>query len=286
MVSSVGLLQPLPIPDKVWEDISVDFIKGLPRSDGFDTLFVVVDRLSKYAHFIPLRHPFSAHIVAAAFLKEVVRLHGFLCTIISDRDKVFLSSFWTELRLHGTALRRSIAYHPQTDGQTEVVNHCLETYLRCFVGDKPKKWVQWLPWSEYWYNTSFHTSTHTTPFKVVYGRDPPPLVRFEYGSTSDLQRAQQCMLKATNTHHRKVSFMVGEKVYLKLRPYRQLSLAKRRNKKLAPKYFGPYTILEKIGPVAYKLDLPNLCALHPVFHMSLLRPAVGVFWKRSLYPYT
>ena len=120
----------------------MDFIKGLPKSKGMNTILVVVDPLSKYAHFVAMRHPFTAQTVVVAFVKEVVKLHGIPRTITTDRDKVFTSHFWTELFwLQGAKLWRSSANHPQTDEQAKVVNRSMETYLCCFVGDKPKQWL-------------------------------------------------------------------------------------------------------------------------------------------------
>ena len=143
--SPAGLLQNLPNHSQVWEHVTMGFIEGLPKSDEVDTILVVVDRLTKYGHFIALKHPFTALKVAAKFVKEVVRLHGFPTTIVLDHDKVFMSVFWREMfRLEQTQLLRSTAYRPQTDGQSEIVNKMVETYLRYFVNGQPRHWVQWL----------------------------------------------------------------------------------------------------------------------------------------------
>lgn len=272
-----GLLQPLPIPVLVWSEISMDFITNLPKSNGYEAILVVVDRLSKYSHFIPLKHPFTARSIAFIFVKEVVRLHGVPESILSDRDPLFVSIFWKELfKLIGTVLKMSSAYHPQTDGQTEVVNRCLEAYLRCFISDQPKSWAHWIPWAELWYNTSFHISTGFTPFEVVYGRKPPVLVHFLEGETRveavaqelrdrdealrqlkfNLQKAQEQMKMQADKRRKEVQFDVGDWVFLKLRPHRQQSVVQRIHQKLAPRFFGPYQIIQKVGPVAYKLKLP------------------------------
>ena len=125
----------------------MDFIGGLPKAQGHDFVLVVIDRLTRCSHFIALTHPYTAKEVALVFIKEVVWLHGFPSTIVSDRDKLFMSVFWIELfRMAGTKLRHSLAYHPEMDGQSKAVNKCLETYLKCFARTKPKQWPKWLLW--------------------------------------------------------------------------------------------------------------------------------------------
>lgn len=290
------MLQPLPVPETAWQIISLDFIEGLPKSINADTILVVVDMFSKYAHFVPLLHPFSALKVAQLFLDSVYKLHGLPQSIVSDRDKIFTSRLWQELfRLSGTTLKLSSSYHPQTDGQTERVNQCLETFLRSFAHACPKKWVHWLSLAEYWYNTSFHSSLGRSPFEVLYGRSPRHFGLSTADTTTqlDLQtwldqrelmvklvrqhlhRAQQRMKFQADKNQTEREFKVGDMVYLKLQPYVQTSVATRANHKLSFKYFGPYPIIQCIGAIAYKLQLPPSATIHPVVHVSQLKRSVG-----------
>ncbi|KOM49767.1 hypothetical protein LR48_Vigan08g059400 [Vigna angularis] len=294
--SPQGLLQPLPIPNAIWEEISMDFIVKLPKSRGYDAVLVVVDRLSKYGHFIPLKHPYSARTIAEVFVKEIVRLHGVPLSIVSDRDPLFLSNFWKELfKLQGTHLKMSTAYHPESDGQTEVVNRVLEGYLRCFCSEQPKGWCIVLPWAEYWYNTSYQESAKCTPFETVYGRPPPSLHRFVPGETlveavnQELQtrdealhqlkfhlaRAQELMVRQADKARRPSQVGVGDWVYLKIRPHRQTTMSSTVHSKLAARYFGPFLVIQQVGAVAFKLQLPESARIHPVFHASQLKKAVG-----------
>ena len=147
----------------------MDFITVLSKLGNKSVIMVVVDFLSKYAHFCALQHPFIASTVAQIFMYQVFNIHGMPHSIVCDRHPTFTSNFWQELfKLQGTQLHLSTSYHPQTDGQTKVVNKCLETYLRCFDLEKKNQWTQWLPLAEWWYNTSYYIATHMTPFEVVY----------------------------------------------------------------------------------------------------------------------
>lgn len=169
-----GLLQPLPVPESAWTVISLDFIdEGPPKSGKWDSILVIVDKFIKYVHFLPLAHPYTAIQIAQIFFNNIYKLHGLPEAIISDRDRKFTSNLRKELfELSDTKLLMSSSYHPQTDGQTERLNQCLETFLRCTVSACPKQWPKWLPLAEYWYNTSFHSALCHTLFEVLYGHKP------------------------------------------------------------------------------------------------------------------
>jgi hypothetical protein len=165
---------PLPVPRVPWEDISMDFVLGLPRTKrGRDSIFVVVDRFSKMAHFIPCHRSDNSSHVADLFFTEIIRLHGIPNTIVSDRDAKFLSLFWRILWYKlGTKLLFSTTCHPQMDGQTEVINHTLSTMLRAVLKTNPKLWEECLPHIEFAYNKLVHSTTKVSPFQVVYGFNP------------------------------------------------------------------------------------------------------------------
>jgi hypothetical protein len=156
-IKTPSLLQPLAIPSQCWEEVSMDFITGLPKFEGKSVIMVIVDRLTKYTHFCKLSQPFKANTVATTFMETFQKLHGSPNIIVSDRDPIFTGHFWKKLfSCLGTQLAHSSFYHPQSDGQTKIVNKFLEGYLSFFVSDKKTQWFKWLPLEKWWYNTSFH----------------------------------------------------------------------------------------------------------------------------------
>lgn len=179
----------------------MDFITNLPNSFGHTVIWVICDHLTKFVHFIPLPTHFTTKYLAVCFTVE----NGIPKSIVYDRDPIFLSKFWKQFfKLQGTNLQYSTTYHPETDGQTEVVNRSLETYLCCLVGDHPRLWHKFLHLAEYWYNTSFHTASKMTPFKALYGCDPPQLLDYltepSTENSLDLTLTQQQILMELKTH--------------------------------------------------------------------------------------
>jgi hypothetical protein len=274
----------------------MDFIEGLPTSNGKNVILVVVDSFTKYAHFISLSHPYTIRQVAQPCVDHVYKLHGLPSFIVSDRDRIFTSALWQELlKATNIKLNISTSYHPQTDGQTEKVNQCLEVYLRCMTFENPKKWNQYLSLAELWYNTGYHTALEQTPFQALYGFPPPQVTEAilpgyvseeARGILQDRQHATQIiresllkakdrMRKYANRRRKEREFQEGDMVYLRIQPYRNTSLSLHRTLKLHSKYYGPYRVLKRIGEVAYRLLLPPGTQLHPVFHVSQLKKHIG-----------
>jgi hypothetical protein len=171
-LKTASILQPLPIPSWKWEDISMDFIVGLPNtSQRHDSIWVIIDRLTKTAHFLPVHTTYNAKKYAEIYLDQIIRLHGVPKTIISDRGAQFIAQFLEQLQYAlGTKLIRSSAYHPQTDGQTERINKILEDMLRACVLQYDKNWDKCLSLAEFSYNNSYQTSLKMAPFEALYGR--------------------------------------------------------------------------------------------------------------------
>lgn len=270
----------------------MDLITDLPTtSKGNDAIFVVVDRLSKMVHIEAVQKSISAKGLAAVYTDRVFRYHGVPQSIVSDRDPRFTSLFWRELAKRlGTELRMSTAYHPQTDGQTERVNGVLEDTLRHFVGPYQNDWDDLLAPAEFAMNNSWHHSIRNTPFMLNYGQNPDdptvaklrslnPAINAFVGKWSDqlsraklcLEAAQQRMKHYADQKRRATpAFKVGDQVLLNIRNFRLQSGLCR---KLAPRYLGPFKIVQVVGSgkLAVKLDLPADLRIHPVFHVSALK---------------
>lgn len=251
-----------------------------------------------------LSHPYNVQSVLQVFIDNIVKLHGMPVVIVSDRDRIFTSKFYQDiLTSFKVKLSFSTAHHPQSGGQTERINQCLEQYLRNMVFQHPKDWMNWLSMAEWWYNTSYHTSLKVSPFEALYAYHPPQIGELSLPRTilpearatveerekmreqlkGNLLQAQDRMkyfadLKRTERH-----LQVGDNVYIKVQPYRQNAFGLRGSLKLRSKYYGPYKVLAKVGQVAYRLQLPETALIHPVFHIShLKKPSLYLMFPLSL----
>ncbi|KAJ9544791.1 hypothetical protein OSB04_024498 [Centaurea solstitialis] len=292
-----GLLQQPEIPEWKWERISMDFVTKLPKTKkGHDSIWVIVDRLTKSAHFLPIKESFSIDRLAQLYVDEIVMRHGVPISIISDRDSRFTSRFWQSLQAAlSTSVDLSTAYHPQTDGQTERTIQTLGDMLRACVLEFGGSWDDHLPLVEFSYNNSYHASIQCAPYEALYGRKcRSPLNWLEVGEsrllrpdivqeTTDKIKLVQEKLKAArdrqknyvDNRRKPLEFQVGDKVLLKVSPWKGLIRFGKKGK-LSPRFVGPFEVIERIGPVAYRLDLPiELSSIHDTFHMSNLKKCLS-----------
>eukprot|EP00253_Pinus_taeda_P019401 PITA_19401 len=262
----------------------MDFITRFPKTKrNNDSIMVVVDKLSKAAHFIPVQSTYKAAQIAHIFMQNVFKLHGLPKTIISDRDVKFTSAFWRTLFAElGTQLNFSTAYHPQTDRQTERVNQLVEDMLRAYVMQQPMLWEEYLHLVEFAYNNGYHTSTQMSPFEILYGRKcrtpsswGGPEDRLSLGPDmlkemedmvkrvcANLKAAQDRQKNFADRKRRFKEYQVGDHVYIRIQA-KKSTLQWRGCAKLAPQYCGPFQFLARIGPVAYQIALPSHIRVEP-----------------------
>lgn len=291
-----GQLNPLSVPSRPWESIGIDFVGPLPlsknRNGEYDMIAVIIDRLTSMVHLVPSRQDYKARDMAELVFAEVYRLHGLPKSIVSDRDTLFTSAFWTHLhRLIGVELKMSSAYHPQTDGATERANRTITQMLRQCVKPDQKDWVAKLPAVEFAINAARSDTTGYAPFFLNSGRMPRSLVwdkpsadeypgvrTFAQKMHNAIMAAHDSIIEArakqtrsANRQRRPAPFSEGDLVYVSTK---NLAVPKGRARKLVPKYIGPYKVLRDFGNSSFRIELPaNLKSrgLHDVFHASLLR---------------
>ena len=283
-----GPLQPLPIPQRPWSSISMDHIVELPLSNGYDSILVVVCRLTKMVHFIPCLSTDTAADFAKHFVDNIHRQHGLPSDIVSDRGSLFTSHFWQEVcKMLNIQQNLSPAYHPQSDGQSERTNQTLEGYLRLYCNFTQSDWSEKLPLAEFAYNNTFSASTNKTPFFANFGYHPhfsatirpsntpasQGLVEYLHSTHEEcklaMKKAQDSFKKYADEHREESpEFKVGDFVRLK----RFHISTTRPSEKLDHIFLGPFKILEAVGTRAYRLKLPASMKIHPVFHVSLLEP--------------
>ncbi|UTT88116.1 hypothetical protein NDA17_001335 [Ustilago hordei] len=288
--------KPLATPDRPWGSISLDFIEGLPTSKKYDSktydsILVIVDRLTKFAILAPTHKTVTAKQTAVLLYGHMVRLFGYPDHMVSDRGRQFISGAWKAFAEQmGVKHSLSTAYHPQTDGQTERVNQVIEQYLRMYCNYEQNDWANLLDTAAFVYNNTVHNSIGISPFFACYGWNPkahPDIPqrlgvndpgRFEYLMDGkerckylqeQIREAQRRSVNQYNRKHKDIEFKVGDMVYINRRNWK----TRRPTPKLDTRFAGPYPVQERVGHRAYRITLPANLRVHDVFHVSMLEPA-------------
>ena len=294
-MKKVGLLKPMPIPERRWSSVNVDFIVHLPRTPrGNDSIMVVVDRLSKRCHLIATQVTITAPDAARLFYDHIVRLHGLPDSIVSDRDTKWTSNFWASLwALTKTQLLMSSALHPQTNSGAEILNRCLEDMMRSFINSRLDDWDEWLTPLEMAYNDSVQASTKHTPFQLDTGQHPRMPIDLVTPSNSTatsaaaevyftkiqtmveeakqhLKNAQQRQKEYADQSRRHDTYKVGDLVLISATAIHPPGEEK-KGKKFLPKFYGPHEITQVISDLAYRVKLPPQIRAHNVLHISMLK---------------
>jgi len=287
-----GLLKQLPVPERPWNSISMDFIEQLPDSTGFTAILVIVDRLSKQAIFIPTHDTITSPELTKLFLLHVFSKHGVPAHVTSDCGTEFVSHFFRSLgKALDMCLHFTSSYHPEGDGQTEQSNQILEQYLRVYCNYQQDNWADLLPLAEFAYNNTPSATIRVSPFFANKGYHPNISVYPERDMTSawahdyavDLESLHQYLREEMANAQLRYQgladakrtlapdFKVGEQVYVKAKYFRST----RPSKKLSEKNLGPYTIIAQVGSLFFTLHLPDsMRAVHPIFHVSQLKLAI------------
>nr|GEY22349.1 putative reverse transcriptase domain-containing protein [Tanacetum cinerariifolium] len=275
----------------------MDLVTKLPKSSsGDDAIWVVVDRLTKSAHFLPIREDYNTEKLARIYINEIVARHGVPVSIILDRDGRFASHLWQALqKALGTKLNMSTTYHPETDGKSERTIQILKDMLRACVMDFSGSWDTHLPLVEFSYNNSYHKSIKCAPFEALYGRKcRSPLIWTEIGESQligpeivqettekifqikeRLKTARSRQKSYADKRRKPLEFKVGDRVLLKVSPWKEVVRFGKKGK-LAPRYVGPFKIVKRVGQVAYRLKLPQeLSCIHDTFHVSNLKKCLA-----------
>ena len=285
-----GKLRPNKVPERPWQHILVDFITKLPVSKGHDSILVVCDRFLKMSHFVATTEKTTVEGLAKLFRDNVWKLHRLLESVILDRGPQFVAELMRELnKMLGIETKLSMAYHPETDGQTERTNQELEQYLRMYVNHRQNNWAEWLATVEFAFNNKVHTATKSSLFQVNYGRElrmgfdirkkrknekaeefTREMKKRHEKARAALVKSQEEMKRQADRNRKEAEeYRVGDKVLISTKDF-SMELMKRAMKKLTEKFIGPYVVRKIVSENAVELELPVALRVHPVVNVRRL----------------